>query len=209
VASSRILQVLKDISSLPSAGPPAAFSYLHVCRAVLLVGDEGPIGRLELSRKLGLGEGTTRTIIKHLTRAGVGERLKGGCVLTRRGKTIYKQLRNRLSNVMQFDAKVLALGKANAAIMIRASGMHVKRGIEQRDAALLAGAKGALTILFERSGYVMPDERKEKLDQRDPLVLKLNSYFQPRDKDVLIIVGAEEERLAHYGALAAALTLFD
>jgi hypothetical protein len=110
---------------------------------------------------------------------------------------------------MQLDAEQLAMGKANAAIMVRASGMLVKRGIEQRDAALLAGAKGAVTILFESRGYVMPDERKEKLDPRNPLMLKLNSYFHPRDNDVLIIVGAEEERLAHYGAMAAALTLFD
>lgn len=209
MASGRVLQVLKDLSSLPSAGPPPAFSYLHVCSAVLLVGDKGPIGRIELSRKLGLGEGATRTIIKHLTRAELIETLKLGCVLTRRGGALYKQLRRKLSNVIQLDAEQLALDKANVAIMVRASGTHVKRGIEQRDAALLAGATGAVTLLVENRKYVMPGERKEKLNPRDPLVLKLDSYFHPRDNDVLIIAGAQERGLAEYAAMAAALTLLD
>jgi hypothetical protein len=107
------------------------------------------------------------------------------------------------------DAEELALGKSNAAIMVRASGKNVKHGIEQRDAALRAGAGGAVTLLVQKREYVMPAEPEETLASRNPLVLKLESCFHPRDNDVLIIAGAQERNLAHFGAMAAAFTLID
>ena len=207
--ANRIISVLKELMDRPSAGPVAAFSYLHVAIVILLVGDEAPIGRIGLSQKLGLGEGTTRNIITRLMRSRVVDNSRRGCVLTQRGQALYGLLRRKLSTVIEFDAEQLALGKTNAAVMVRASGKNVKRGIEQRDAALLAGAKGAVTLLVQNGEYVMPVEPKEKLAPLDPLVLKLESCFHPRDNDVLIIAGAQERTLAHFGAMAAAFTLFD
>jgi len=207
--TNRIISLLKELTERPSAGPVAAFSYLHVAIVILLVGDEAPIGRIGLSQKLGLGEGTTRSIIRRLMQARVVENSRRGCVLTQRGKALYGLLRRKLSTVMDFDAEQLALGKTNAAVMVRASGKRVRRGIEQRDAAILAGANGAVTLLVQNGEYVMPVEPKEKLAPLDPFVLKLESCFHPRDNDVLIIAGAQERTLAHFGAMAAAFTLFD
>ena len=207
--TSRIISILKELMDRPSAGPVAAFSYLHVAIVILLVGDETPIGRISLSQKLGLGEGTTQNIITRLMRASIVDNSRRGCVLTQSGKTLYGLLRHKLSTVIEFDAEQLALGKTNAAIMVRASGKNVKRGIEQRDAALRAGAEGAVTILVQNREYVMPAEPEETLTSLDPLVLKLESCFHPRDNDVLIIAGAQERNLAHFGAMAAAFTLID
>jgi len=50
MAAGRVLHVSKDLSSLTSAGLSPAFFYLRICSAVLLVRDEDPIGRIELSR---------------------------------------------------------------------------------------------------------------------------------------------------------------
>jgi predicted transcriptional regulator len=207
--TSRIISVLKELADRPNAGPVAAFSYLHVAVVILLIGDESPIGRIGLSQKLGLGEGTTRNVITRLMRSRVVENSRRGCVLTQRGQALYGLLKRKLSTIIEFDAEQLALGKTNAAVMVRASGKNVKRGIEQRDAALLAGAKGAVTLLVQNGEYVMPVEPKEKLAPLDPVVLKLESCFHPRDNDVLIIAGAQERTLAHFGAMAAAFTLFD
>jgi len=207
--TSRIISVLKELADRPNAGPVAAFSYLHVAVVILLIGDESPIGRIGLSQKLGLGEGTTRNVITRLMRSRVVENSRRGCVLTQRGQALYGLLKRKLYTIIEFDAEQLALGKTNAAVMVRASGKNVKRGIEQRDAALLAGAKGAVTLLVQNGEYVMPVEPKEKLAPLDPLVLKLESCFHPRDNDVLIIAGAQERTLAHFGAMAAAFTLFD
>ena len=53
---------LRELMTHSNAGPVAAFSYLHVAIVILLVGDLAPVGRIGLSKKLGLGEGTTRNI---------------------------------------------------------------------------------------------------------------------------------------------------
>ena len=207
--SGKITPVLKELVNHPNAGPVAAFSCLHVAIVILLVGDEAPVGRIGLSKKLGLGEGTTRNIITRLMRSRLVDISRRGCVLTQRGEALYGLLRRKLSAVIEFNAEQLALGKSTAAIMVRASGKNVNHGIEQRDAALRAGADGAITLLVQNREYVMPVEPEETLASLDPLVLKLESCFHPRDNDVLIIAGAQERNLAHFGAMAAALTLIN
>jgi len=206
--TNRVIPALKELMKHPDAGP-VGFSYLHVAMVILLVGDEVPIGRIGLSKKLGLGEGTTRNIITRLMRSGLVEISRHGCVLTQRGEAVYGILRRRLSAVIELDAEQLVLGKSNAAIMVKASGKNLKHGIEQRDAALRAGAEGAVTLRVKNREYVMPVEPEETLASLDPLVVKLESCFHPRDNDVLIVAGAQERKLAHFGAMAAALTLID
>jgi len=206
--ATRIIPVLRELVNHPDAGP-IGFSYLHVAILILLVGDEAPVGRIGLSKELGLGEGSTRNIITRLMRSRLVDISRHGCVLTKRGEALYRLLRRKLSAVKELDAEQLALGKSNAAIMVRGSGKNVKHGIEQRDAAIRAGAEGAVTLLVKNREYVMPVKPEETIASLDPLVLKLESYFHPRDNDVLIIAGAQERNLAHFGAMAAALTLIN
>lgn len=206
----KVLQLLQDLSKLPSPGPAPAFSHVHVCSALLVIGDDAPIGRIELSRKLSLGEGAIRTVIRHLTKAGLVATAKDGCVLSRRGRSLYDQLRRRLSRVLLIDAGQLSLDKFNAAILIKSSGRRVKRGIEQRDAVVRAGATGACTLVFRSGEYVMPTaERDWKLSSQDSLVQTLDKSFHPKNNDVVSIVSAPSKAVAEYGAIAAALTLLE
>jgi len=176
---------------------------------VLLIGDHAPIGRIELSRKLGLGEGAVRTIVKHLSNGGFVDSVKEGCVLTQRGKSLYKSLRSKLSEVRAVNARQLALDKASAAVLIRNSGTMVKRGIEQRDAAIRAGAAGACTLVYRKGRLVMPmgDREEWTLAPNDLLFDDLRKLFAPTDHDVITIVSASDNGLAEHCAVAAALTL--
>jgi predicted transcriptional regulator len=206
----KVLRLLQDLSKLPSPGPAPAFSHVQVCSALLVIGDDAPIGRIELSRKLSLGEGAIRTVIKHLTQAGLVATAKDGCVLTIHGLSLYDQLRRKLSKVLLMDAGRLSLDKVNAVILIKSAGRRVRRGIEQRDAAVRAGATGACTLVFRVGEYVMPTaERDWKLSSRDSLVRTLGESFHPRNYDVVIIVSASSKPVAEYGAMAAALTLLE
>jgi predicted transcriptional regulator len=209
MSSRKTLQTLLAVSRSPSPGPAPAFTPVHISRAVLLVGDEGPIGRIELSRKLGLGEGAVRTILKHLSGAGFIDPAKEGCVLTQRGVTLYKSLRSKLSRVYSVNARQLALDKASVAVLIRNSAAMVRRGIEQRDAAIRAGASGACTLVFRTGKLLMPmGERDEwTLSSNDPLAHDLQKLFAPKDGDVITIVSAPYAGLAEHCAMAAALTL--
>jgi Mn-dependent DtxR family transcriptional regulator len=198
-----------SVSKVPSPGPTPAFTAVHVCRALLCIGDEAPIGRIELSRKLGLGEGAVRTVIKHLANAKLLDTAKGGCVLTQRGLSLYRALRSRLSEIRSLNARQLAFDKASAAVLVRGSGRTVKRGIEQRDAAIRAGATGACTLICRKKELVMPmSENKDwTLESGDFLFEELQKMFAPSENDVITIASAVNQKLAEHGAMAAALTL--
>ena len=85
---SKARRTLNSLAKMPSPGPAAAFSQVHLCLALLTIGDESPIGRIELSRKLGLGEGAARTIIRRMAQARIIRTVKEGCVLTNRGQLL-------------------------------------------------------------------------------------------------------------------------
>ena len=204
------IRVLYELAKFPNAGPAPVFSHLHICDAVLVIGDEGPKGRLELSRELGVGEGTIRTIIRRLTKAGIITTGEEGCRLTRKGVTMYNRLREKLSRVRSVDANELSLDKASAAIVVKSSGGLVKRGVEQRDAAIRAGATGACTLIYRNGNYLMPKGNSDsKLNPHDKLPKILDDLFAPTNNDVLIIASAPEKEVAEYGAIAAALTLME
>lgn len=209
MATGKVLHTLQELSRLPSPGPAPAFTHVHVTRAVLTIGDDGPIGRIELSRKLGIGEGAIRTIIKHLMQANIITIANDGCILTKRGTPLYNSLRSTVSKVHLIDAKQLALDKVSAAVSVKNAGRLIRRGIEQRDAAIKAGATGACTLVLQGREFLMPMSEGEKwsLTQDDSLYQKLRHFFGPKQGDVVIICSAQDGSLAEQGAMAAALTL--
>ena len=211
MSSRKALQTIVALSRSSSPGPTPAFTSIHVSRAVMVIGGEGPIGRIELSRRLGLGEGAVRTIIKHLTARNFVDPAKEGCVLTPLGMTLYKSLRSKLSEIHPVNARQLSLDRANAAVLIRNSGVLVRRGIEQRDAAIRAGASGACTLVYRNGKLSMPKGEREEssLTSSDLLFEDLRKLFAPQEGDVIIIVGAPSIGLAEHAAMAAALSILD
>jgi len=205
-----ILEKIQALVEIPSAGPSPSFSSPQICSALLIMGEKETVGRIQLSKKLGIGEGAIRTVMRHLTRAGIVQTTKKGCALTPKGIALHKRLRSRLSKAITIDAGELALDSASSAILVKASARKVRQGIEQRDAAIKAGATGACTVLMRNGRFVMPMGSDEwKLDHHDPLVGELNNMFHPNDNDVIIIASARERNLADYGAIAAGLTLIE
>jgi predicted transcriptional regulator len=211
MASGKVLNTLQALSKLPSPGPAPAFTHVDVTQAILTIGDEGQIGRIELSKRLGIGEGTIRTIIKHLMQANIIEIARGGCVLTKRGAQLYNSLRTKVSKVFIIDAKQLALDKVSAAVLVRHVGHLVKRGVEQRDAAIRAGATGACTLVFQGRQFLMPmsENGEWSLNSGDPLFQDLRKSFSPREGDVIVLSSAPDSATADHGAMAAALTLIE
>jgi len=207
--SRNTLKTIISISKTQAPGPAPAFTAVHVSRAILYVGDQGPIGRIELSRKLGVGEGAVRTIIRHLTKAKLVDIAKGGCVLTQRGTVLYKSLRAKLSEVRLVNSKQLALDKASAAVLVRGSSKLVNRGIEQRDAAIRVGATGVCTLVYKNGKLLMPEGERGNwiLHPQNSLFAELRRAFAPDNGDVITIASAPSQELAEHSAMAAALTL--
>ena len=205
----KVLRTIQSLSQVPSPGPTPVFTPVHVSRALLCIGDEGPIGRIELSRKLGVGEGAVRTIIRHLVRAKVVATAKGGCVLTARGSTLYKTLRLKLSKPYVINDRQLALDKWSVAVLVKGAGGLMKRGIEQRDAAVRAGATGACTLICRDGKLVMPrgEGGEWTLASKELLSQEIKLALNPENNDVIIIASASTREMTEYCAVAAALTL--
>lgn len=118
-------------------------------------------------------------------------------------------MRSKVSNVVPVEARQLALDKVSAAVLVRRAGHLVKKGIEQRDAAIRAGATGACTLLLRGQEFLMPmgDSEEWRLNREDPLFRDLKKSFSPEEGDVVVLSSASDRATAEHGAMAAALTL--
>jgi hypothetical protein len=201
------LEALRGVITSEYRGPRAVFSEVHVLRAMLAIGSEGSVGRGRLGELVGLGQGEVRTLIKRLRENDLILIQPDGCRLSKKGEIEYGALREKIPWQSKVSAQSLGIGKRNAAVLVRDAAREVNKGIEQRDAAVRAGARGALTALYSGSCFSLPGERAD-LEASGPSELwEAARAADPRRGDVLIVVGADSEEAAEVGSLAAALTL--
>lgn len=182
-----------------AVGPLPRFAEVHVRRALELIAENKTIGRKQLAKKLGVGEGSMRTILNRLKKQSLITSSRGGHTLTAKGgRALGKPL-----EYVQVDAGDLTVGEVDVATIVRGAATKVKRGIEQRDEAIKAGADGATVLVFKAGELQFPDGFS-KVDKK---VGKLIKTFGPRNEDVVIIGTGGDVTKAEAGARAAARTL--
>lgn len=206
--SPRFKQLLEKIAKEKAPGPATTFSALHLLRAVELVAEK-PVGRAKLSEELKVGEGVARTIITRLREAGLISTSKAGCGLTVKGRKLWGEYRKVVSKNVEIRECKLMNAKYNFAVLIKNCGHKVKTGIEQRDAAIKTGAKGAITIIFKDGRFIIPTVSEDFLKDYPDVAEQIVKLIQPEENDVIIIGGADTSDAAVYGTLAAAWTLVD
>ena len=200
------LETLDRVAAKIAPGKSPSFAEAHVIKALEDISITGTMGRLKLSKDLHLGEGETRTLIKHLKNEGLIELSKSGISLSAAGKKLFISLRTLLSEQIEIPSTPLAVGPFNFAVRVTGMKNSVKYGLEQRDAAITAGAKGATTLVFTSKGLTMPGT-EEKLSERDPYTMVALSKLSLNEGDVIIIGSADEKIKAELGVKTAALEL--
>ncbi|KXA89551.1 hypothetical protein AKJ40_00020 [candidate division MSBL1 archaeon SCGC-AAA259M10] len=184
-------------------GPRPLFDEGQVRRALELIGEHEPIGRKKLAEKLGIGEGSMRTILNRLKEKGLITSTARGHVLTDKGD---RELGERSRKFLEIDVGDLTVGKVSVATMVKDAIEKVRRGIEQRDEAIKVGAQGATTLVYR-------DEDLELLCSETQLDKEIKSelleFFQPSENDIIVIGTADSKKYAERGALAAAESLSD
>ena len=204
------LPILKQISSTRPLGPTRTFTELQVIRALLILGERKVIGRTLLSRLLKTGSGAIRTMVSDLEEHKIINIKRDGCSLTKTGINIYKEIIEKIPKVIQIDAGRLSVANFDAAALVKDGSKFIHRGIEQRDAAIKAGAKGATTLMYEKDRFTLPMESIDcAKDFPSNIWVILEKKFNPSDGDVIIISSSNIEESAIYGALAGALTLVE
>jgi len=200
-----VLKILLKIAEKP-IGPKPGFEVTDVIKLFFVLGEGAPKGRKNLSKELQLGEGSVRTLLNRLQESGLVKMERNGCRLTESGASLYRELAKMITQPKPVDAGSFSQGAWNYAILIRGSAMKIKSGLEQRDAAVRAGANGATTLLYVASRFSLPSVDMDVEKTYPSSFWKtLRGLLNPKDGDSIIIVGAGSAKAAERGALTAAL----
>ena len=197
---------IEKLTKEKAAGPTASVSTIHLLLALERIAAK-PIGRNKLAEELGIGEGATRTLIDRLKDGGLIEISKSGCSLTQNGLKLFKEYESIIKKT-KIGKNELTLTEYNYAALVRNGASKVKAGIEQRDAAIIAGAKSATTIVCRNGRLAFPFPNREMNDYLKAST-QIENLLKPKENDAIVIVGSDKSEKAEYGALAAALTLID
>ena len=203
----KLLAIVEKVSRKIAPGPAPSFNEAHVIKALELIGKSRYVGRIRLSKELALGEGTTRTLIKHLKKERIIQSSRKGISFTKEGSKLFFELQNKLSPVFEIPNSRLTLGRHNVAILVRDLAKAVGTGMEQRDIAIRSGASGATTLIFTRNKLALPSGEENLAESMPDLHNKLVTQFKPNENDVIILGCGENEISAEIGARMAAINL--
>lgn len=197
---------MQQVAGKKAPGPSTTFTIFHVFYALELMAQK-PLGRNKLAEKLNVGDGAVRTIISRLKDAGLIETSKEGCNLTKKGLEIWRQFEEIFPKRVEIPRSELIESEFIFAFLVKNSGQKVGSGIDQRDAAIIAGARKALVIVF-RNGHLRIESVSDCIETQYPkaasLILK---ELTPQENDVIIIAGADSPLKAKRGAFAASWSL--
>jgi predicted transcriptional regulator len=178
------------------------FTEAYILVALKVIKARAQIGRKQLSEILQSGEGTIRTLVRRLQDEGLISTSRYGMELTERGVSLLDNIESILYG-FEFPKTNITVADNNYAVLVKKGVQNVRYGIEQRDAALLAGAKGASTLVMKDNRFVMPGS-ETSIDKESLEALR---WLKLEDGDVIIIGSADSLLHAEIGAYSAALNL--
>jgi len=202
-----ILEIIERVTGKIAPGPSPIFTEAHVIKALEEISAQKSVGRLKLSKELQLGEGAARTLVKHLKNEGLIEISKLGITLSEHGRKLVSSLRTVTSEAVEVPSSSVTVGPFNVAVLVKGMADVVKYGLEQRDVAIMAGAKGATTLIFYKNKLTMPNVKEDVFKGKVTIRDFLLSRLSPKEGDVIIIGSADEKIRAEFGAKMAALQL--
>ncbi len=197
---------MQQIAGKKAPGPSTTFTIFHVFYALELMAQK-PLGRNKLAEKLDVGDGAVRTIISRLREAGLIETSKEGCNLTKKGMEVWRQFEEIFPKRADMPKNELSTSEFNHAFLVKNCGEKVKSGIDQRDAAIIAGARRAMVIVF-KNGHLCIESVSDCIEKEYPKAAsQILKQLTPQENDVIILAEADSALKAKRGAFAASWSL--
>ena len=199
---------MQELSAKKAPGPLTTFTIFHVFYALQLLSQK-PIGRNRLAEQLNVGDGAIRTIISRLREADLIDASKAGCELTEKGKAIWHQFEKIFPKEIDFGKSELNPNEYNYSFLVKNCGEKVGSGINQRDAAIIAGARKAFVMVYQK-GHLKIETVVDDMEKQYPKTTKqIIEQLQPQDNDAIVIASAESSFKAKRGAFAASWSLIN
>jgi predicted transcriptional regulator len=191
-------------------GPPTTFTPFHIYCALEQL-SQGSVGRNKLADKLCIGDGAIRTIINRLKNAELISSTKEGCMLTQSGQEIWCQFEQVFPIRSEIPKTEITPSEFNYGFMVKDCGDRIKSGIDQRDVAIIAGAKRAIVLVAKQGRLHVASVDQCIEEEYADAAAEIRKKIAPpqNSKDVVIIAGAETPLKAKTGAFAVAWSLID
>lgn len=184
-------------------GPQKQFDKMHILRTLFILEKEREMGRKDLMKKLGIGEGSARGVLKYLAEKHfVTSAVAKGHSLSKKGKQFVAKLHGFILGPKYVDARELTIGNKDAAVLVRDATKKVKFGIDERDAAIKIGSLGATVLIFKDNELKFPDQTEVKVKNDS-----LYKSFDFKEGDVLLIGTDTTYEKAENAAIAAVFVL--
>ncbi len=181
------------------------FSTPHVFKALQILSKQKYVSRISFCNELHIGEGAVRTLILHLKQDGIVDSIRSGTFLTLKGEKFAKKFSDTVTAQCTIKSCNIAREKYNHAFLIKNHAGIICNGMDQRDFAILYGAKSATTLLFENDQLIFPNESKDALADDPKTKEILLEKLIPEDGDTIIITSSDDPFVAEISAINSVL----
>lgn len=188
---------------MSACGPQARFCDADIYWVLWTVHTEGRISRAGLSERIGLGEGSIRSILRCLKDWNLVEVKQTGIHITEMGAEFIRLIPIRPFSI---DIPKYVKGEVSQGILVRKATLELTNGVRQRNISVRFGSKGCTTFIIRKGRVLMlPDW---DLDSKDPDAAQaIREAAEPSEGDVMIIGNADDIQSAMRGAVKAALDI--
>ncbi len=200
-----VIQLISKVAERNAPSRMLSFDLVHVFKTMQMMEENKRISRSLMMKELGLGEGSVKTIVKHMKASGLVENSNAGMWLTNKGRSIYAKLHILIPKEMDIPKCSIALGRFNHAVLIKDMAYNIRSGIEQRDAAIKSGAVGATTLVFRNERLVLPGTGEDLMRNDQKIHSLIIEKMIPNENDVIIIGSSQSKKIAEMAAKSAAL----
>ena len=92
-----------------------------------LIQENGHVSRETLCGDLGLGEGTIKTLLRHLRMQNLIESTNAGTKMTKKGNSFFSELLSSIPSETSLSKCAITLGKFNYAVLCKTNEFHDQR----------------------------------------------------------------------------------
>lgn len=182
-----VINTLNSISSRYAPSRILSFNSAHVFKTLQLIDSEGYVSRTLLIKELGLGEGSIKTLIKHLKMQKMVTTTNKGTVMSQRGRKIFEEMSRHICAEMPVPKSTISISEYNYATLLRSLKVDIKQGVEQRDVAIKMGAKGATTLIYKEGKFLIPGSKFNALRGEKEIEKILKNNLKPINNDIILI----------------------
>lgn len=189
----KLFKVFK-LSGCSMVGNIPNYTKIDVLRCFLEIKKD--ISRKELVKRLGLGEGTVRSVLNILKKKKNISSTRKGHSLTNKGNKLLKKINNMIE-IRKIDSDVIYPKSKKVGILVK-KGRKGKIDYRLRDIAVKNKADGAVIFVFDKHLYLPNVDYSRRF-------VELEKEFNFKKGNLLIISFANNYKSAESGALAIAM----